>query len=97
MTPPNPNFSNCTGAQYDLFLEDASTSQDSIVLYELDWGDGSTPFSSSVFPQPFLQHTYSLGIYELTYIITDINGCTDTIVYDVENLSLIHISEPTRR
>ncbi len=84
------NFSNCNGFSFadpDFLIElyDQSTSQDSIVLYEIIWGDGSLGWDSTSF-LPGLTHTYSgQGIFLLQFILTTLNGCTDTAKYSIVN------------
>ena len=43
------------------------------IEYEIDWGDGSEIFRDSDWTT--LTHTYSIGIYRLTYTVTPENGC----------------------
>ncbi|WP_304517144.1 PKD domain-containing protein [Cecembia rubra] len=58
-----------------------STTRSTNVLYEIDWGDGSTPFSGSDWTE--LSHEYDRGIYDITYTITSANGCKFTKKYGV--------------
>lgn len=47
------------------------------------WGDTGANFTTSS-PWTSISHTYGIGIYDLTYIVTNIgNGCTDTAHYRV--------------
>ncbi len=84
------SFSNCNGfsftdPDFEIELYDQSTSPDSIVNYEIIWGDGTLGWDSIAF-RPGLNHTYfGQGIYQLQYIITGLNGCTDTAKYLVIN------------
>lgn len=49
--------------------------------YEIDWGDGSTPFTGASWDK--LDHTYSVGIYRITYTVTPANGCKVSRQYGV--------------
>lgn len=51
------------------------TSNDSVVSYHWDFGDGST----SNVKNP--SHTFAAGVYDIRLIITTLNGCTDTVFY----------------
>lgn len=86
------NFSNCNGFSaatptFTIYPTDFSTvpAPDSIVSYDLFWGDG-TPAYSGTAPPDSLVHTYpNQGTYSITYVVTSSNGCTDTAVYQVAN------------
>lgn len=86
------NFSNCDGfssatPSFTVYVTDFSTAPapDSIVSYNLFWGDG-TPSYSGALPPDSLIHTYpSQGVFLLTYVVTSSNGCTDTVVYQIAN------------
>lgn len=95
---PGPNasllelnsFSNCNGfsfadPDFEIELYDQTTSKDSIVHYEIFWGDGTLAWDSIAF-RPGLKHTYyGQGIYQLKFVVTALNGCTDTAKYLVVN------------
>ncbi len=55
---------------------DTTTSQNAIVAWDLHWGDTSADYTF----QPFgIGHTYTLpGTYVITYVVTTLQGCTDT-------------------
>jgi large repetitive protein len=79
-TPP---FVHCTSAgssQTDtLIIDNSSGTLSSIILYEINWGDGSIPFLSSTFPMNGLSHLYNTaGYFNITMTVTSNNGCTDT-------------------
>ena len=86
------SFSNCNGfsftnPNFEIELYDQSTTvpPDSIVNYEIFWGDGTLGWDSIAF-RPGLKHTYfGQGIYQLKYVVTGLNGCTDTAKYLVIN------------
>ncbi len=85
------SFSNCNAFSFAnpnflITIFDISTSPDSIVKHEVIWGDGTLKWDSTGFRTTGLQHTYyGQGIYQLKYVVTSGNGCTDTAVYSVLN------------
>jgi len=61
---------------------DQSTAQGAIISYAWDFGDGATSNVQNT------THTYNtVGVYDVSLIITTNKGCRDTIVYD----DLIHV------
>ena len=84
-------FSNCNGfstaaPSFEIELYDQSTSPDSIISYKILWGDGTSPWDSAFFRPNGFNHTYfGQGIYQLNYVVTGLNGCTDTAKYFVVN------------
>ena len=54
-----------------------------ISAYSIDWGDGSPFFTTSNDNWPQQNHTYSPGLYELTYTVTGPGGCQASSVYNV--------------
>lgn len=62
-------------ADLDVQFTSTSTSPDPIVSWNWDFGDG---ISSSGEAPPV--HSYGVGVYDVTLIITTQNGCIDTIV-----------------
>ncbi|GAB3649745.1 hypothetical protein GCM10028791_15860 [Echinicola sediminis] len=71
----------CENEESAFIFNNTSSTKDSNVSYELDWGDGSAPFSGSSWEQ--LQHSYEVGIYTITYSITGPNGCKATKEYGI--------------
>ncbi|MCZ2223528.1 MAG: PKD domain-containing protein [Chitinophagales bacterium] len=66
-------FNGC--APYTSNFSVSVNSTDSVATYEWDFGDG-TPIITGANPQ----HTYqNIGFYDITVIITTINGCKDTL------------------
>lgn len=41
--------------------------------YQIDWGDGTPKYDGSDWST--LTHTYQVGIYNITYTVTPVNGC----------------------
>ena len=85
------SFSNCNGfsaanPNFTITTFDASNSPDSILNYEIIWGDGTLGWDSTAFRTTGVTHTYfGQGIYNLKYVVTSGNGCTDTVEYSVLN------------
>src|SRR5690554_5041749 len=76
------DFTQCLGiAEFYTYVTDASTPAAN-ANYHIDWGDGTSPYNSSV-PPNNLEHIYSgLNIWILTYTVTGTNGCTDVKTYE---------------
>lgn len=69
-------FAGC--APYSNIFTATVNSTDSVVSYQWNFGDGSPIQTGNS-----ISHTYTTeGIYAVTVIITTINGCTDTLVYN---------------
>lgn len=64
---------------------DSSTSDQPIVSWQWDFGDGNT--STEQHPQHIYTNT---GVYTITLIVEDASGCTDTL----ERPNLIYVSTP---
>ncbi|AWW31427.1 hypothetical protein DN752_15575 [Echinicola strongylocentroti] len=58
-----------------------STTRETNVSYELDWGDGSEKFTGEDWTE--LSHAYSMGVYRLIYSVTGPSGCTATEEYGI--------------
>jgi PKD repeat protein len=84
------SFSNCNGfsfanQNFEIELYNQSSSPSGIIHYEIIWGDGSLNWDSASF-RPGITHTYTIqGVYELRFIVTGSNNCTDTATYFVAN------------
>ncbi len=50
--------------------------------YQIIWGDGSPDFSSSNFSSS-IPHNYSVGLYNLKFSVTALNGCVNTTTYSI--------------
>lgn len=76
-----PYFIYCDNESVEFtFYNQASADEDNI-LYEIEWGDNSAGFSGADWTE--LKHTYSMGIYTLTYSVTPANGCKVSKSYGV--------------
>ncbi len=83
---PITSFKNCGGGTYDMTVFDGSGAAGS--NYTIIWGDGTPNFSSGSFPGSGVQHTYSTSeIFTMLYIVTGTNGCADTALYNVANIT----------
>lgn len=71
----------CASTPTALFtFSNASTTNATNTNYQIDWGDGSTPFNSmSTFTG--ITHTYNIGLDTLKYTVTGSNGCITTTKY----------------
>jgi gliding motility-associated-like protein len=67
------------GSEFTFFNAPASTEKNA--LYEINWGDGSPGFSGATWNT--LKHTYAVGIYTLTYMVTPENGCKVSKTYRI--------------
>ncbi len=84
---PITSFKNCGGGTYTLTAYDGSATTN-VSNYTINWGDGLANFSSSSFPGSGVNHTYSTSeVFTLTYIVTGTNGCSDTALYNVANIT----------
>lgn len=63
------------------FFNASATSGTLNTGYTINWGDGSPNFSGSTWTSQ--THTYSVGLWTLTYTITSQNGCNITKIYKV--------------
>ncbi len=84
---PIAEMRNCNGTNFDMTVYDASATT-SISSYIIQWGDGSPDFNSATFPGTGVSHTYSSAqIFNLYYILAGTNGCTDTTIYNIANIT----------
>ncbi len=74
-------FIVCENKDTEFTFFNAAKSNEKNTKYEIDWGDGSAAFSGATWTQ--LKHTYSVGIYSLTYTVTSENGCKVSKKYGV--------------
>lgn len=85
LVDPLTSFKNCQGTSFDMEVFNGSTTSNS--NYQIIWGDGSPDFNSPTFP-PSIIHTYSTSdIFDLYFIVTGTNGCTDTMYQIVSNIT----------
>jgi PKD repeat protein len=84
---PTNNFKCCNCGIFNINLIDTSIPS-SNSNYEIMWGDGSPGYNQSIFPTSIPTHSYTkLGVFDLTFIVTNSIGCTDTIIKTVYNLT----------
>lgn len=86
---PNNGFRNCDGSAFDMNVFDITpTLPPDILNYTIQWGDGSPDFDSPTFPGAGVTHTYAtVEVFNLTYIVEGANGCTDSLVSSVGNIT----------
>lgn len=76
-----PVFRQCSNSTSEFQFTNTSTTTSTNVNYNIDWGDGSSPFNAASWST--INHTYSVGIYNLIYTIQGSNGCVTTTNYTV--------------
>ncbi|MEX2594400.1 MAG: PKD domain-containing protein [Anditalea sp.] len=76
-----PFYIVCENNSSEFTFYNNSSTKDTNEKYEIDWGDGSAKFVDEDWAT--LTHTYSLGIYKITYTITGENGCVASKDYRV--------------
>ena len=74
-------FIVCENQPSEFTFNNAAGGTEKNTLYEINWGDGSPPFSGANWTE--LKHTYSVGIYDLIYSVTSENGCKVSKKYGV--------------
>ncbi len=78
-----PYFKVCSSNPTALFtFTNTSSTSATNTNYFVDWGDASAPFTGASWG-PTMTHTYAIGLYTMTYIVTGGNGCVDTAHYNV--------------
>ena len=80
------SFNNCGNASnsYEVSLDNSSNSS-CIANYIIDWGDETTPQSTTTFP---VTHTYTkISVFNLKVKATGDNGCENEVTYVVKNVS----------
>jgi len=83
---PIASFKNCDGSNYNMTIYDASATVGA--NYTIIWGDGSPNFTATTFPGAGANHLYSTSdIFDLYYIVTGANGCSDTVHQLVSNIT----------
>jgi PKD repeat protein len=81
-----PQFVSCNGGTFALSVADGVTNTYS--NYVINWGDGTPNYTSTTPPpiSPGVNHNYTtLGYNNLTYTVTNSNGCSTTNTYSVFN------------
>ena len=84
------SFINCSDGSSNLFnleLFNNSASASEITSYTIDWGDETPTETFSSFPTngSGLMHGYPIGIFTLSITATNVNGCSNSITYDISN------------
>lgn len=74
-------------ATHTFFMQNISATKVGNTGYRIDWGDGSTPYSSATLDT--ISHTYHTGLYTLKFTVTNSNGCSET-----ENYTIFYGSTP---
>lgn len=74
-------FRVCSNVASSLNFTNTSTSTATNSNYTINWGDGSPSFTGTTWST--LSHTYQVGLWNMTYSITGINGCSITRTYIV--------------
>lgn len=84
---PLTNFKNCDGSNFDMTVYDNSATSGN-TNYTIVWGDGSPNFNSATFPGAGVNHLYNTSdIFDLLFIVTGTNGCIDTSLHLVSNIT----------
>lgn len=78
-------FTQCSSLNSaDLTFYNTSPDIGSSNSFKIIWGDGTPDYSSGSFPTSSpVTHTYSIGTYNLSFIVTGSGGCVDTGLYHV--------------
>ncbi len=84
---PIDDMKNCAGTTFNMTVYDASSATGN-TSFQIIWGDGSPNFSSTSFPGTGATHNYTTAdIFDLLYIVTGANGCVDTALYNIANIT----------
>lgn len=75
-------FKTCSNSIVEITFSNASTTSSTNTDYTIDWGDGSTKFTSSS-NWSTTKHTYDKGFWNLTYTINASSSCPAVKVYGV--------------
>ncbi|WP_131538490.1 PKD domain-containing protein [Pedobacter nototheniae] len=74
-----PYFKVCSNNNSSFNFTNLSTTNNA--SYKIEWGDGSPDYVSNTFTS--ITHIYQIGINTLTYTVTGLNGCINSIKYFV--------------
>ena len=86
----NIPFTGCGSGNFDLVLDNMTTTGTSNTNYTIDWGDGTSLYNNSNLPSTGTNHIYNdQGYFNLTITVTGQNGCIAT-----ENHSVFNGSNP---
>ena len=86
---PTYNFIKCDGNEsFSIGVLDGTNPSNNL-NYFIDWGDSSDPYESTNPPTPLnAENTYEgLGMWDLTYIVEGLNGCSNDTVIVVANIT----------
>ena len=87
-TLPNYPFTGCEVGtnNYDLVIDNTSSTIATNTNYTIDWGDSSPFYSSSTLPLSGTSHTYNtLGYFTIILTVDGQNGCISSQTYSVFN------------
>ncbi len=77
-------FTNCGGTSFDLAIDNTSSTANS--EYTIDWGDGTSQYSSAILPVTGTHHIYDAqGYFTLKLTVKGLNGCISSKTYSVFN------------
>jgi len=86
---PRKPFDNCANATqsplYSITVGNQTSGTNTIASYKIDWGDGTTIYTST---NPLFQtiHNYTqFGLYKITFTTIGLNGCESYSYYTVKN------------
>jgi large repetitive protein len=85
---PITEFKNCDGSGSFEMTAFNTTTSSAVSNYTIEWGDGTANFSNATFPGGGVVHTYTTqDIFNLLFIVTGNNGCIDTAIVPVGNIT----------
>ncbi len=71
----------CSNTIAEMTLTNVSTTLATNSTYEINWGDGTPSFTSTNWNST--THTYSVGLWTLTYTVIGQGGCSNSKTYNV--------------
>jgi gliding motility-associated-like protein len=74
-------FRICENQPSQFEFYNASTTISTNTSYSINWGDGTPSFTGSSWST--LNHTFQVGLWNLTYTVTAQNGCNNTKIFKV--------------
>lgn len=74
-------FKICSNTLAELTFTNTSTTIATNANYVIDWGDGSNLYSATSWSS--LNHIYAVGLWTMTYTITNQSGCSITKKFDI--------------
>ena len=84
---PLADFRNCDGSNFDMTVYNTTT-PGANSNYTIQWGDGSPDYNSATFPGGGVNHVYTTAeIFNMYFIVTGNNGCVDSALYNVANIT----------